>query len=150
MEREEREALDHLESLVGELAHPAGGVILWSENLRLERAIRSTVERLLPCEGANDAEEARLCAALIEGYSQLIYERDGDYRRRIGLLRRAEKVLPHIDRQPLRCRLLIACFLVTSELRFISEAKNMINEWRKRTLTPEETAIADRVDLLWV
>ena len=148
MEREERKALDHLESLIGELAHPADGTILWSENLRLERAIRSTVEYLLPCRGANDAEEARLCAALIEGYSQLIYERDGDYRRRIGLLRRAEKVLPRIDRQPLRCRLLIACFLVTSEPRFINEAKNMVNEWRAHPLNPEETAIADTVELL--
>jgi hypothetical protein len=109
---------------------------------RLNEAVFRCSEDLFGLKSENPEEEARLCAALLEGYHATIYDSKGDKEEKIqAVLNRAWKVLDVLLSSAVKCRLLLCCYGEVYEVDLLKEAGEIVDSWQGRELSEEEKQV---------
>lgn len=145
-----REQIEGLEKLLHELTHPAKNTwyVDMEEMIRLNREIRTYVEKLYPVEAKSAREEALLCCVLLQAYAVMTYSQDIDEEHRQHLLVRSCHVLRELPISALRCRLLVYCYGEVGEEALAKEAHAIINSWTADKLSDEEKDLIATLHIL--
>lgn len=90
-------------------------------------------------------EEANLCLALLMGYNASIYDNGDKTEKKQSVLDRAFEALEQLPASLLKVRLLTYCYGEVYEENLLQEARDIIEQWDKATLTSEQVEVMEEL-----
>lgn len=103
------------------------------------------MNNLSHCHGNTIEEEASLCIALLTGYNATIYNH-GDKEEKIqSVLDRCWAIIDKLSTSLLKCQLLVACYAEVFDEELAKEAHEILDGWKSRKLSEEETEALERL-----
>ena len=139
--------IDSLCAVSHELLHLGlDGEPIYSDRFRqLNTDVYRQCEQLVTLHGNTIEEEASLCIALLTGYNATIYNH-GDKEEKIqSVLDRCWAIIDKLSTSLLKCQLLVACYAEVFDEELAKEAHEILDSWKSRKLSEEETEALERL-----
>ena len=112
---------------------------------RLNKEVLVKSDSLFSEKGSGVEEEANLCLALLMGYNATIYDNGDKGQKKQAILDRISEILEQLPASLLKVRLLAYCYGEIYEENMLQEARAMMDQWDKETLTSEQMEIMEEL-----
>ncbi len=122
------------------------GEPLYSDDFcRQNKDVLLKCDSLFAAKSSDIEEEANLCLALLMGYNATIYDYGDKAQKKQSVLDRTYDVLEQLPASLLKVRLLAYCYGEIYEENMLQEARAMMDQWDKETLTSEQMEIMEEL-----
>ena len=122
------------------------GEPLYSDDFcRQNKDVLLKSDSLFAAKSSDVEEEANLCLALLMGYNATIYDYGDKAQKKQSVLDRTYDVLEQLPASLLKVRLLAYCYGEIYEENMLQEARAMMDQWDKETLTSEQMEIMEEL-----
>ncbi len=115
---------------------------------RLNKEIHELIKILWNKKTETSEEEARLCLAVLMGFSGIMYANPEDEKMRHAISERSRRVLDKLPPSLLKCQLLVYCYGEVCDGKLVTEAKEIMKGWEGRELSAEELEIVETLEII--